>query len=104
MRKPVKENSNRGLFTFIGIIVAAIAVVLVYIAYLFLSEPSIVLAPEVDNFSGITRIEPAQAMPDFSLSNQNGETISLSDLYGKPILLTFGFTHCPDVCPITLGE
>jgi protein SCO1/2 len=43
-------------------------------------------------------------MPDFTLMNQHNQAISLSDLRGKVTLLAFGFTHCPDVCPLTLGE
>jgi len=39
---------------------------------------------------------------DFTLTDQYGLQISLSDLRGKIILLTFGYTHCPDICPNTL--
>lgn len=37
---------------------------------------------------------------DFRLTNQNGQTISLSDFRGKAVALTFLYTHCPDVCPL----
>jgi protein SCO1 len=40
----------------------------------------------------------------FSLIDQDGKPISDQDLKGKPFLLFFGFTHCPDVCPTTLFE
>ena len=39
---------------------------------------------------------------DFTLTNQNGEEQSFFDLNGKPSLLYFGFTHCPDYCPTAL--
>ncbi len=39
--------------------------------------------------------------PDFSLTNQNGKTVAMSDLRGKVVALTFLYTHCPDVCPLT---
>jgi len=56
------------------------------------------------DFTGITAIEPAQDVADFTLTDQNGESVSLSELRGKPTLIFFGFTHCPDLCPTTLIE
>jgi protein SCO1/2 len=40
----------------------------------------------------------------FRLVDQNGQTVSDQDLKGRPFLVFFGFTHCPDVCPTTLFE
>jgi len=39
---------------------------------------------------------------EFALTNQHGGTTHLGDLHGKAVLLFFGYTHCPDVCPATL--
>ena len=55
-------------------------------------------------FEGVITIDPPLAIQDFTLTNQEGEATSLSDLRGKHILLTFGFTHCPDICPLTLND
>lgn len=41
---------------------------------------------------------------DFHLVDQNGKPRSLADFRGKVVLLFFGYTHCPDVCPTTLGK
>ena len=38
--------------------------------------------------------------PDFLLKDQSGNAISLSQFKGKPVVLTFFYTHCPDVCPL----
>ncbi len=38
--------------------------------------------------------------PDFHLTDQNGKTVALSDLRGRVVVLTFLYTHCPDVCPL----
>jgi protein SCO1/2 len=38
--------------------------------------------------------------PDFSLKDANGKTVALSDLRGRVVVLTFLYTHCPDVCPL----
>jgi protein SCO1 len=40
----------------------------------------------------------------FRLIDQNGKPISDDSLRGKPFLVFFGFTHCPDICPTTLFE
>ncbi len=40
----------------------------------------------------------------FQLVDQDGRAITDRDMKGKPFLVFFGFTHCPDVCPTTLFE
>jgi protein SCO1/2 len=40
----------------------------------------------------------------FQLIDQDGKPITDQDMKGRPFLVFFGFTHCPDVCPTTLFE
>lgn len=40
----------------------------------------------------------------FTLSDHNGATVTDKTLLGRPSVLFFGFTHCPEVCPTTLHE
>jgi protein SCO1/2 len=40
----------------------------------------------------------------FKLVDQNGQIVTDEDLKGRPFLVFFGFTHCPDVCPTTLFD
>jgi protein SCO1/2 len=47
--------------------------------------------------------EPARPAPDFSLSGSDGGELKLSRYRGKVVILEFGFTSCPDVCPTTLA-
>jgi protein SCO1/2 len=49
-------------------------------------------------------ITGAQFAQGFTLTDHNGERRSLADFKGKAVLLFFGFTHCPDVCPTTLAR
>ncbi|HZR39117.1 MAG TPA: SCO family protein [Ktedonobacteraceae bacterium] len=42
-----------------------------------------------------------QPAPDFVLTDQYGKQVSLAQFKGKPVVLTFLYTHCPDVCPLT---
>lgn len=41
---------------------------------------------------------------DFSLTDHNGQTRSLQDFSGKVVVLFFGYTQCPDVCPTSMAE
>ncbi|GAA0778153.1 SCO family protein [Roseibium denhamense] len=50
-------------------------------------------------------IEPLASIGgDFELVNGNGEAVTQDTFAGKPTLMFFGFTYCPDVCPTTLAE
>lgn len=40
----------------------------------------------------------------FNLVDQNGKPVTDQDLKGRPALVFFGYTHCPDVCPTTLFD
>jgi protein SCO1/2 len=48
-------------------------------------------------------INPPSPAPDFSLTNQSGQTVKLSAFRGKYILLFFGYTHCTNECPATMA-
>jgi protein SCO1/2 len=47
--------------------------------------------------------DPPRQAPDFSLQGSDGSELKMSRYRGKVVLLSFGFTSCADVCPITLG-
>jgi protein SCO1 len=49
-------------------------------------------------------IDPPAPAADFSLLDQNGNLFNLSDQRGKIVLVFFGYTHCPDECPVTLSQ
>lgn len=50
-----------------------------------------------------TVIQSPEPSHDFTLTSANGD-VSLSDFRGKVVLIYFGYTFCPDVCPGTLGN
>ncbi|MDE0006603.1 MAG: SCO family protein [Rhodospirillaceae bacterium] len=50
-----------------------------------------------------TLLEPPLELPEVSLTDKTGETFTTELLNGRFNLLFFGFTHCPDICPLTLA-
>jgi protein SCO1/2 len=55
-----------------------------------------------ESFRGSVLEEPVE-VPDVGLIDQHGERFWLSDQRGDVVLLFFGYTQCPDVCPTTLA-
>jgi len=56
------------------------------------------------SFRGTTYVEPYPSAPDFELARVDGSSFRLSENRGEIVLLFFGYTSCPDVCPTTLAE
>ncbi len=46
------------------------------------------------------RLDAGEPAPRFSLVDQNGKRVALTDFRGTAIIVTFLFTHCTDVCPV----
>jgi protein SCO1 len=58
-------------------------------------ESDVAAAPR---FEGAVMPEGLRA-PDFELRNQDDERVSMRDLRGEPVIVTFLYTHCDDTCP-----
>lgn len=54
-------------------------------------------------FTG-TELNPARPATDFMGTNWDETPFRLSDLQGKVVVIFFGYTSCPDICPLTLSE
>jgi protein SCO1/2 len=52
------------------------------------------------DYYGITYSKEA---PNFILTDHNGQKVVLSQFRGRLILIVWGYTHCPDICPLTLS-
>lgn len=49
-------------------------------------------------------LTPPRDIADFALTDQRGQAFHLAQLRGRPVVLFFGYVHCPDVCPTTLQK
>jgi protein SCO1/2 len=76
-----------------GSLVVFAAVILLFVLWWIRPHP----------FHGMLLQSPERAA-DFTLTASTGASLRLSDLRGKIVLLFFGYTTCPDVCPLTLAE
>ena len=56
------------------------------------------------SFRGTMYAEPYPPAPEIELNRDNGASFKLSELRGNVVLLFFGYTSCPDVCPTTMAE
>ena len=57
-----------------------------------------------ESFRGTTYAEPYPVAPEIELTRATGTGFRLSEMRGKVVVLFFGYTSCPDVCPTTLAE
>lgn len=85
------NNKTRGLFI-IGVVMGG-ALTIWFASARFVPH----------TFHGTVLQSPSQA-PDFTLQASNNQEVSLGDFRGKVVMLYFGYTFCPDVCPATLAE
>jgi protein SCO1 len=93
------ENQRLGL-SIIGAILAVFG-----FAMLMSAVPDIVARPfAAPTPSGIAAGKYQEEIAEVTLVNQDGAPASLGNFRGKPVLLAFGFTSCPDVCPLTLSD
>jgi protein SCO1/2 len=81
---------------------------LVAIAALCAALAGFWLARELDSsapqLASGTWLASPRAVADFQLTDNLGHPFTTRELQGKPSLVFFGFTHCPDVCPTTLAK
>lgn len=101
----MQNRNQRLIFGLVGMIVMAIFGVLAYIGYLTLTtEDDEALDTYATANDTITIVESTDPIADFTLTNTANAPMSRDDFIGQATLMTFGFTHCPDVCPLTLNE
>ena len=56
------------------------------------------------SFNGTTYGKPYPSAPEIVLTRDNGISFRLSEMRGKVVLVFFGYTNCPDECPLTMAK
>lgn len=74
------------------------------LALVALAAAIVFLFARPDEFRGASYAEPYPVAPPIELTRADGQTFRLSDQRGRIVLLFFGYTSCPDVCPTTMAE
>ncbi|MBO0803862.1 MAG: SCO family protein [Nocardiopsaceae bacterium] len=113
-----RESPRRGRHGY-GLIVAVVAAVAVVVAAALVTvfalprasggqppRPSGIPASVSDSQASLMDLQPLPpvAAPGFTLTDQHGRTVSLSQLRGKVVVLEFMDPHCTDICPIVSAE
>ena len=62
------------------------------------------VSPTPEGMGRDSAIRPAVTAPPLRLTDQEGRPFDLAQLRGEPVLVFFGYTHCPDVCPTNLAD
>ncbi len=104
LNKLVTRTSNPAL----TVLMLALLVVALFAAGMqigtLLAPPAPPSVPVVAPPPGAAVVNPPTRLNDFTLTDQTGQPFSLSDLSGRVTLLFFGYTHCPEECPLTLAN
>lgn len=92
-QKPSKTYlGKKNLLLFLGAVLAGFILVI-----------AIGISAQPYRFKG-SKINPPALANDFSLIDQYGNEFHLAENRGKVILIFFGYTNCPDICPTTLAD
>ncbi len=103
--EPAEPPSGGGLNP--RIVLALVVIVVIAGGVALLTTGSSSKRPSVNGIQGVASsrysgsvASPAAPEPPLSLRNYKGERVNIDRYKGKAVLVTFLYTHCPDVCPI----
>lgn len=91
--------TRRGLAFLLAIAVAGTVAVAVFIGRPAGNDTVVKPPEEIEDYL----FWQAKELTDFKLTGADNKTLVLNDLKGKWSFIFFGYVHCPDVCPLTMG-
>lgn len=75
-----------------------------YCLVLLMSALLLACGQQKASFQNIDITGGSEFGKDFTLTDHHGKVRTLADFKGKAVVMFFGYTHCPDVCPTTMAE
>src|SRR6476661_9326681 len=93
----------RLLLALLALVIAAGVIAIVAIGGSSGSSPARAKARAAD-YAAAGLITPARPAPPLSLRNYLGQHVNIADYRGKAVLITFLYTHCPDICPLITSQ
>ncbi len=98
----MSDNSRkRGVLLTVVAVLAFMLVVVSGFIYR-IGQPRLMSDSELQA-NGLYLMDPPRDIGEFELVDHRGDPFTQANLEGRWSLLFFGFTHCPDICPMTLG-
>ena len=96
--------NNTGLKrTIVPILLALLALMAGVLSWTRFSSPPAPSSATQTRLKQATLLPQLRQLPAFSLSDHQGRPFDNQSLSGQWTLLSFGYTHCPDICPTTLA-
>lgn len=98
------NKNTQNSYIIYGLVLIIVVVVIGVVVWLNTSdESSDETSDGLSNGLNGLQYENPQLAADFTLTNQDGNPVTLSDYRGKVVMMYFGFTNCPEQCPVTMG-
>jgi protein SCO1 len=98
----VHAERKHGIRRTVVVMLLAVALVIGMLVF------NVTRAPEIDREAlreqGAVLLEQPRRFSDFELVGHRGESFTRENLKGKWTFIFFGFTHCPDICPLTMVD
>ncbi len=96
------DRTKRGIRLTVALCLVAVVTVVVAFAYRLQQQNQMSAEQLREEYDAIL-LDTPRRFADFELRNHRGNDFTREDLKGQWTLLFPGFTHCPDICPTTMG-
>ena len=100
--KAKTPEQRRGIWRTVAALLLVVAAVVGLQVYQFSAEPA--LDREALREEGVLVFDQPRQITDFELKDHRGQAFTPEDLKGQWTLIFFGFTQCPDICPLAMAD
>lgn len=97
-------EQKRGIRLTVSVVLLVIALIVALTVYSTLRSSAPTLRDEEFRDRGVLLLQTPRQFSGVSLIDESGAPFTEGDLQGRWSILFFGFTHCPDICPMTLVD